>query len=114
MRTSRKTTWGAAGAVAVLALGGTAAASATQHTARLAKPAHRHAPVSEPAGKIDKDNVQAGDQRSPDAVTHIAAVAGEAADAAIETSSENAAASDGPGGHEDPAGNVEHEGQGEE
>jgi len=52
----------------------------------------------------DTDNVQEGDQTSPD-------VAGSesTSESTTETSSETAAESDGPGGHEDPPGNVDHQ-----
>jgi hypothetical protein len=53
----------------------------------------------------DTDDVQEGDQTGP-----------EVADAneAPETEEAEGAESDGPGGHEDPPGNVDHEFEGEE
>jgi hypothetical protein len=62
----------------------------------------------EPAG-ADTDNLQEGDQTTPD-VPGEADAAGEAAEAGAETGTE----ADGPGGHEDPAGEVDHQFDGEE
>ena len=56
----------------------------------------------------DTDNVQQGDQTSPDAT---AASTGEASG---ENTGENTGETDGPGGHADPAGNVDHQFDGQE
>ncbi len=56
----------------------------------------------------DTDNVQEGDQSAPDNGTEGTET--EGSEAAGETSQE----SDGPGGHEDPPGNVDHQFDGEE
>jgi hypothetical protein len=90
----------AAGAIATLALAGsgigaTAAASASTHPQAVVS--------QEPTGP-DTDTIQQGNQTSPDA-TMAAATGGENAS---ENSSENAP-SDGPGGHADTSGNVQHE-----
>lgn len=74
---------------------------------------------NEATGLPDTDNVQQGDQTSPDAATltssQTAAGSEQAAETSTEASSEKASAeSDGPGGHADPAGNVNHSFQGEE
>jgi hypothetical protein len=102
-------------------------------------------PAVEAVQTVDTDNVQEGDQTTPDApaahpasartgsaraTTHAASlvktshvtVSGSRAAAASETAGENAgesageneqeseAANDGPGGHQDPPGDVQHEG----
>ena len=79
-------------AVGALAFGGSALAGAAGKTP----------PVNPPAPAVD---VQQGDQTAPDA-----------AGTAAESSSESAAASDGPGGHADEPGNAnaDHQFQGEE
>jgi hypothetical protein len=93
-------------AVAVLALGGAGIGTAVAASAGAAAPAAVRAAQSEPTGP-DTDAVQQGDQTSPDYATAAAAQApdnpGEAAQ------SENSAPSDGPGGHADPSGDVQHE-----
>ena len=109
-----------AGAVVLLGLSATGAAMARGRGAHaMIRPA---TPVSR---TFDADNVQAGDQISPD--TGVAATgAGDSTSASEgekagesegETSGEgeNASETDGPGGHEDPPGqDVNHEFQGEE
>jgi hypothetical protein len=57
----------------------------------------------------DTDNVQEGDQTSPDT-----AGSESTSESTSETGSETAAESDGPGGHEDPPGTVDHQFDGEE
>jgi len=92
---------GAVAGLAALALGGSAIASANQSA-----PHHRAASVvstvSEPAAAgRDTDNVQSGDQTAPDS----AAVS----KASELNTSESSSPSDGPGGHADPAGNVDNQ-----
>ncbi len=57
--------------------------------------------AAETTKTVDTDNVQEGDQTSSD-------------NSAEESTSETAGESDGPGGHEDPPGNVDHQFEGEE
>ena len=65
--------------------------------------------ASEPTGP-DNDTLQEGDQTTPD-VAGAAETAGEAPDGTEAAGAE----SDGPGGHEDPAGqNADHQFDGEE
>ena len=52
----------------------------------------------------DTDNVQEGDQTSPDA-----GASASTSESTSETGSETATESDGPGGYEDPPGNVDHQ-----
>ena len=101
MRTKRAIVAGAA----VLAItgatwGGVALASSTGSDSK----AQPSAAVSSEPEAADTDNVLEGDQTGPDE-----ADANEAADTETE-----GAESDGPGGHEDPPGNVDHEFDGEE
>ncbi|HEV7527353.1 MAG TPA: hypothetical protein VGO29_00475 [Solirubrobacteraceae bacterium] len=128
MRKRLKTTIGATAALAALALGGSAIATATQSTpskgtTHAAKHVVKKAP--EKTGGVDTDTVQSGDQTSPDtsgakASSVSSAAAGSesssetSSETTSETSSESASASDGPGGHEDPPGNVENQSEAQE
>jgi cytoskeletal protein RodZ len=128
MRKRLKTVSGAAAALVALALGGSAIASATQHTPSSSK--KRAIPTSEALEKTsatDTDNVQSGDQTSPDRHSAKASSAStsETPDTGSEaekpsgtsdagSATENSSESDGPGGHEDPAGNVDHQSEGQE
>jgi hypothetical protein len=60
----------------------------------------------------DTDNVQQGDQTSPDVNASIAT--NESEGTGSETESNQEGSSDGPRGHQDPPGNVDHQFQGEE
>jgi hypothetical protein len=113
--------FGALAAVAALAVGGSAIASAQQKA-----PA---SPAAEQVGGPDTDSIQSGDQTTPDAAG-VSATAAEApgteAPSASETpgapeaaetpGSESAPNSDGPGGHADEPGNptADHQFQGNE
>jgi cytoskeletal protein RodZ len=128
MRKRLKTISGAAAALVVLALGGSAIASATRHTPSASKKrAISMSLAAEKTSPTDTDNLQSGDQTSPD--THSAKVSsvstsetpnsGSATENSSETpdsgsATEISSESDGPGGHEDPAGNVDHQSEGQE
>lgn len=92
-------------AIAALALGGVAYASsggsATQHAK--AKTAATAEPIQ---SGPDTDNIQSGDQTTPDT--------GSNAEQSSETTGESGSANDGPGGHADAPGNVDHQFQGQE
>jgi hypothetical protein len=61
--------------------------------------------VSDATTAVDTDTVQAGDQTTPDTGAEAnAESAGE-----TESATESGTESDGPGGHEDPPGNVDHQ-----
>jgi hypothetical protein len=97
-------------ALASLAVGGSAIATAAQKGGTPAPPAPT---ITTPAqaeapSATDSDNVQQGDQSADTAGT---AEAPESATA--ESATEASDASDGPGGHADPAGNVDTQQQGE-
>ena len=96
-------------ALAALAVGGSAIATAAQ---RGGAPVPSVPATTAPADTTqpgDGDTLQQGDQSAPDV-----AGAAEAPDsAAAESASESSAASDGPGGHADPAGSVDNQQQGE-
>jgi cytochrome c556 len=100
MRKRLTTMTGLTAALAALALGGSAIATATQSTAKR--------PAVEKTTGPDKDGIQSGDQTTPDtkAAGKAASVSPSesASESAPEASSESSAPSDGPGGHEDPAG----------
>jgi len=107
-------------AVTALALGGAGAATAF---ASAHAPARAHPASSEPTTSPDTDNLQVGDQTSPDpsaagaakAASSVRTGVSHARDAAGEdSSSEGKHEPDGPGGHADPAGNVDHQFNGEE
>jgi len=106
-------------ALIVLALSGAGIGTAVASSHAPARPG---AAQSEPAGP-DTDAVQQGDQISPDAAGAAAAHATSHVRAAShmravpsgeENGSESSGPSDGPGGHADPAGDVQHEFTGSE
>jgi hypothetical protein len=110
MRKRLKTITGVAAALAALALGGSAIATAGQEGAG----AKTHAAANTTREKTtgpDTDRIQSGNQTAPD----VRGKASSADTSASETSTaeapetsaestESSAPSDGPGGHEDPAG----------
>ncbi len=104
---------GALAALSALALGGSAIAiSSAKQVHRHHAKVHRHA--VEKATGTDKDNVQSGDQTTPDTGT-AASSAESSAENSPESSSETGTPSDGPGGHADPAGSsVDHQFSGQE
>src|ERR1700682_6452565 len=115
MRKRLRTIGGGAAALVALALGGSGIASGTQGTqASSKKPAVSRPVATERTGGPDTDSIQSGDQTSPDTKSAKASSgsAPETSDtgSATESSSEN----DGPGGHEDPAGNVDHQSESQE
>lgn len=109
-----KTTAGTLVALGALALGGSAIAAAAQghpratsHHSKVAVRAAREAP----AGKPDGDNVQSGDQSTPDSASATKAEAPDSGSGAERTGTE----ADGPGGHQDPPGaNVDNQSQGQQ
>jgi hypothetical protein len=94
----------AAGAVAALALAGGGIGASAAASANTSHPASA---VSQEPTAPDTDAIQQGDQTSRDTTT-VAAVSGQNGSENPENSSENAP-SDGPGGHADPSGDVQHE-----
>lgn len=92
------------GAVAALALAGGGIGASVAASANTSHPASA---VSQEPTARDTDAIQQGNQTSPDAAT-AAAVSGVRGSENPENSSENAP-SDGPGGHADPSGDVQHE-----
>jgi hypothetical protein len=77
-------------------------------------PAPSASPAAEaPAPPANAGNSQVGSQTAPD--TPAAGEAPEASESSESTAvSEAATPSDGPGGHQDPAGNVDHQSTGKE
>src|ERR1700730_1397331 len=110
MRKRLKTMTGAAAALAALALGGSAIATAAQGTtsANGHAAAKKHMATEKTTGP-DTDRIQSGDQTTPD-VRGKASSASASETSTVEApetsseSSESSTPSDGPGGHEDPAG----------
>ncbi len=100
--------------VAALAVAGISAAGVGTALASSA-PAKAPAPATAPA---PDDNVQQGDQNAPDTATNPTEKPGtEVADGSQQAGSETAipevsGPSDGPGGYQDPAGNVDTQSQG--
>jgi hypothetical protein len=92
-------------ALASLAVGGSAIATAAQKGGAPTPPAPAITtqPQVDTTSANDGDNVQQGDQSAPDTA--------DAAEAPESATSESA--SDGPGGHADPAGNVDNQQEGE-
>jgi hypothetical protein len=104
----------AVSALAALALGGSVFAQAqTSHAhkgSHQAKVTRSASAPSESTTAADGDNVQSGDQTTPDTGSTAAETSGES------PGSESAANSDGPGGHADEPGNAnaDHQFQGNE
>jgi hypothetical protein len=110
MRKRLTTTTGVTAALAALALGGSAIATAGQGTASAKKhvAAKKNAAREKTTGP-DTDRIQSGNQNAPDVRGKASSTSASETSTveAPETSSEStesSAASDGPGGHEDPAG----------
>jgi hypothetical protein len=126
MRKRLKTTLGAAAALAALALGGSAIASAGQAAKKPVKNTATKSVAAEPTGGADTDSIQSGDQTTPDtrgsaaksakaaSATGSEAAGESSSETSSETSSESSAPSDGPGGHEDPEGNVDYQSEAQE
>jgi hypothetical protein len=72
---------------------------------RATAPAAAAAPAA-PAAATDPDNVQSGDQTTPDTPAAASATKAAADETAI---AETGAPSDGPGGHTDSGPNVDHQ-----
>jgi hypothetical protein len=113
----------AIGAVAALAAGGSAIASAQNNPVQAPASVTQSAAAPEPAGGPDTDNIQSGDQSTPDTGTAATeapgteqSAASEASGAAEQPGSESAVNDDGPGGHADEPGNpaADHQFQGVE
>ncbi len=100
-------------AMASLALGGAVFAQAH---ASPAHPVHQHAVVRHAVRSADGDNVQSGDQSTPDRPGATAESGESSGTESPEQSGEAPASqSDGPGGHADaPGANVDHRFQGNE
>jgi hypothetical protein len=122
----------AVAALGALAVGGSAIATA-QQSGQTPAPVQQSAASSERVGGPDTDNIQSGDQTTPDTVGASAAAskaaaatteapgteqsaASEQPGAAEQPGSESAANDDGPGGHADEPGNAsaDHQFQGQE
>lgn len=65
--------------------------------------------AKEQTSSTDTDNIQQGDQSSPDGASSASETT-----SASETQTSEAGPSDGPGGHADPEGNVDHQFEGNE
>ena len=90
---------GVAAIVVVGSLAGAIAASA--------KTGHKMKPAVEKVAAVDTDNIQSGDQTSPDAAKGTSENSGESSN---ENGGEAGGTTDGPGGWQDPAGeNVNNE-----
>jgi hypothetical protein len=103
MRKQMKWTFGLVAAVVAFAGAGTAAATGTHATHKA------HKVAKEKVGGVDTDTIQSGDQTSPDKKgAKSSALEAEtpegAPESASETSAPESAATDAPGGHEDPEG----------
>ena len=105
----------------LLAVGTVVLGSLSIAGAALASSGHRNAVKPATANlAADTDNVQQGDQTTPDTPgcsTESTESNGSAAEATQEPESSGegqGTESDGPGGHQDPSGDVNHEFDGEE
>lgn len=95
-------------AVAALAFGGSALASAAQKVHQTTPPAPAAQPV-ELQSAVDGDNVQQGDQTSPDAASGTE----QSSEQAGEGAAAESGPSDGPGGYADTSPNADTQQQGE-
>jgi hypothetical protein len=101
----------------VAAFGGVGAVAAVAQTSTSTKPA-----VVTPAPSKDTDTLQQGDQTTPDVpgAAETPDPSEKPTTSAVTTSGEKPAtsetetANDGPGGHQDPPGNVDHQFDGQE
>jgi len=98
----------------ILAAGGIGTATVMAQASGASTPPAVHAPAkavtSESDGNgSDTDNVQQGDQTSPDVPAAKASPKAGAADESESGSESETGATDGPGGHEDPPGNVDNQ-----
>jgi hypothetical protein len=109
-------------ALAVAAVGTGAAYAASNAPAKAApiKSAPLQAPppapaatAADPSPTTDGDTVQQGDQTTPDVAGEAPESGSEAPDSATETGAETET-NDGPGGHADPPGTVDHQFEGAE
>jgi len=71
-----------------------------------------HATSSEPTTDVDADTIQAGDQTTPGSSAEVTNEAG--GEQPTKTEGGSGTESDEPGGHEDAAGNVDHQFDGQE
>jgi len=132
MRKRMKTGVGAIVSLAALALGGSAIAVATQSSSSPRSKAAVSTAVQDQAGETGADNVQQGDQATPDnsangssgstsgqADTGSSTEQSETGSSTEQTDASSAteqqsSESDGLGGHEDPSGDVEFQSQSQE
>lgn len=98
-----KTSLGVVAGLAALSLGGAAIAGAATGTAHPAVKHAKHA-TREATQTRDTDQVQSGDQTTPDTGAATSAEA-PSTETTSETSGETTAGNDGPGGHADEPGN---------
>jgi hypothetical protein len=105
MKRSYKIGAAAAGVLAVAGLGGGAALAQNSKAATV--PAHTFTQQAPAATPDPGPAVQSGDQTTPDVPGTAETVE---APSAPETAGESAVPSDGPGGHADPAGDVQNVG----
>jgi hypothetical protein len=97
-------------AASLLATGTALAQSGTAHPKAVAHHAVKHSAPAAVTTGTDTDNVQSGDQTSPDTGSQAAS-----SESAVEASGGEEAANDGPGGHEDaPGAEVDHQFEGVE
>jgi hypothetical protein len=132
MRKRMKTGVGAIVSLVALALGGSAIAVATQSGSSPRSKAAVSTAVQDQAGETGADNVQQGDQATPDnSANGSSGSAGGQTDTSSATdqsetgspteqtdtgsaTEQQSSESDGPGGHEDPSGDVEFQSQSQE
>jgi hypothetical protein len=110
MRKRLRTLTGVTAALAALALGGSAIATAAQGTTSAKKhtAAKKHMTREKTTGP-DADRIRSGNQTAPDVRGKASSTSASETSTAEATetsaeSTESSAPSDGPGGHEDPAG----------
>jgi hypothetical protein len=114
------------GSVTLVALAGLGSTAAMASKSKAPVKAPKTA-MSEPIETTDTDNVQEGDQTTPDSPALAPLASFKAASSSSKSTSsanpaegetsvdgESQTESDGPGGHEDPPGNVDYQFEGEQ
>jgi hypothetical protein len=109
MRKRLRTLTGITAALAALALGGSAIATAAQGTTSSKKHTAAKKHMTREKTTPDTDRIQSGNQTAPDVRGKASSTSASETSTAEATetsaeSTESSAPSDGPGGHEDPAG----------
>jgi hypothetical protein len=96
-------------------VGGAAVASSRHPVGANVNPGKHSVTQRTASSSTDRDTVQQGDQTGPETPDPTGATgAGSGDETGTESGTESETSSDGPGGHEDPSGTVDHQFEGTE